>query len=335
MRKCFWAEMIDYNVTKLRTRQYIMRIPAISNVFAFMLLGQVGPAPKGPMEYSRVPDFSNVRYGAPERDVLDLWKARSDHPTPLVVYFHPGGFNHGDKSWIEWLDKPMLELCLRRGISVATANYRYVGPDNVRMPEPLYDAARAIQFLRLHAKEYNVNPKAVIPSGGSAGGVMGLWIAFHDDLADPGSADPVKRQSTRVCATGVVDAQSTLDPRVLVKVVDAKWASHPVIKALYGVPADAPDVAKAYPLFEASSAINFLSKDDPPVFLYYTHNLSAEPPKDPNEMAHSPRLGVFLKEQMDKLGLECILRTPKDYPSGGNRPFTADMVAFFENHCGK
>ena len=312
-----------------------MRILAITCFLASALMAQIGPSPQGPVQYTRPPDFSNIRYGTPERDVLDLWKAPSDHPTMLVVYFHPGGFNHGDKSWIERFDKPMLDLCLSRGISVATVNYRYVGPDNVHMPEPLYDAARSIQFLRLHAKEYNINPKAVIPTGGSAGGVMGLWIAFHDDLADPKSDDPVKRQSTRVCTTGVVDAQSTLDPRVLVKVVDPKWASHPVIRALYGVAADAPDVAKAYPLFEASSAINFLTKDDPPVFAYYTHNLSPNPPKDTNEMVHNPRLGVVLKEQMDKLGIECIFRTPKDYPGQKNRPFTSDMVDFFEKHCGK
>lgn len=123
-------------------------------------------AQTGPLEYSRPPDFSNVRYGPAERNVFDLWIAKADRPTPLVVYYHPGGFNHGDKSGIVSLDKPLMDLCLSRGISVATANYRYVGPNNVRMPEPLYDAARVIQFVRLHAREYNVNPKAVIPSGG-------------------------------------------------------------------------------------------------------------------------------------------------------------------------
>jgi hypothetical protein len=71
------------------------------------------------------------------------------------------------------------------------------------------------------------------------------------------------------------------------------------------------------------------------VVAFYTHNLSADPPKDTNEMVHSPRLGAFLKEHMDKLGLECIFRTPKDYPGQRSRPFTSDMVDFFEKHCGK
>jgi hypothetical protein len=35
---------------------------------------------------------------------------------------------------------------------------------------------------------------------------------------------------------------------------------------------------------------------------------------------------------MDKLGVECVFRTPKDYSSGEVRPFTAEMVDFFIKH---
>ncbi|MCP4644324.1 MAG: hypothetical protein GY851_28030, partial [bacterium] len=47
---------------------------------------------KGP-----APDFADVRYGEHERNVLDVWKAMSDEPTPLVIYIHGGGFIAGDK----------------------------------------------------------------------------------------------------------------------------------------------------------------------------------------------------------------------------------------------
>jgi len=32
--------------------------------------------------------------------VLDFWKARSDEPTPLVIYIHGGGFTTGSKAMI-------------------------------------------------------------------------------------------------------------------------------------------------------------------------------------------------------------------------------------------
>lgn len=43
------------------------------------------------------PDLAEVKYGPHARNVLDLWKARSDRPTPLVVFIHGGGFRGGSK----------------------------------------------------------------------------------------------------------------------------------------------------------------------------------------------------------------------------------------------
>ncbi|MCX7011337.1 MAG: alpha/beta hydrolase [Candidatus Sumerlaeota bacterium] len=112
--------------------------------------------PRGPEEYTRQPNLRDVAYGPHERNDLDLWKAKSDRPTPLAVFFHPGAFMVGDKTWIP---KPFLETCLEKGISVATANYRF--SKQAPFPAQLEDGARAIQFLRLHAAEWNLDPKAV------------------------------------------------------------------------------------------------------------------------------------------------------------------------------
>jgi hypothetical protein len=38
------------------------------------------------VEYTRAPDAANVAYGPHERNVLDLWKAKSDRPAPLVSH---------------------------------------------------------------------------------------------------------------------------------------------------------------------------------------------------------------------------------------------------------
>ena len=43
------------------------------------------------------PTLENVAYGQHERNVLDLWLARSDRPTPLLIFMHGGGFRQGDK----------------------------------------------------------------------------------------------------------------------------------------------------------------------------------------------------------------------------------------------
>ena len=65
------------------------------------------------------PDVADAKYGPHERNVIDLWKAISDTPTPLVVFIHGGGFRGGDKGN---LSAPLLNACLKSGISVAAIN---------------------------------------------------------------------------------------------------------------------------------------------------------------------------------------------------------------------
>ena len=99
------------------------------------------------------PDLEDVPYGAHERLKLDLWKARSDRPTPLLVFFHGGG---GDKRM--YRGNRLLGFCLQNGISAAAVNYR---PNHQSpFPVPMQDAGRAIQFLRSRADEYNIDPGA-------------------------------------------------------------------------------------------------------------------------------------------------------------------------------
>src|SRR5204863_450529 len=79
---------------------------------------------------------------------------------------------------------------LDKGISVAAINYRFVqhGVEEKLEPPvkaPLEDAARALQFVRSKAGEWNIDKKRIGATGGSAGGCSSLWLAFHDDLADP------------------------------------------------------------------------------------------------------------------------------------------------------
>jgi len=141
------------------------------------------------------PSRSDVKYGPHERNVFDLWLPEgvsADNPAPVFVYFHGGGFVAGDKSRFD--PRPNL----RQGYAVVSANYRFVNGKDVLAPMPMRDGARVIQFLRHKAKEFGVQPDRVAVSGGSAGAVITMWIAFKDDMANPDSDDPVERESTRV-----------------------------------------------------------------------------------------------------------------------------------------
>lgn len=274
----------------------------------------------------RAPDVANARYGSHERNVLDLWRAKSDQPTPLVVYFHGGGFRKGDKSK---LSPRLLRGCLRSGISVAAVNYRL--SHHAPYPAQMLDAARAVQFLRSKSRQWNIDPKRVGATGSSAGGGISLWLAFHDDLADAGSADPVARESTRLTCAAVTAAQCSYDPRFIKKHIGGNVHKNPAIASFFGLQASEYETPRAHKLFEAASPITHATADDPPVLLLY--NESDEPIPDnapPGRGVHHPKFGHLLKKKLDSLGVPCQVKHRSEYAQGGKRRMEADMVAFFE-----
>jgi len=249
------------------------------------------------------PDFANVAYGPHERNVMDVWMAKTRGPAPLLLYFHGGGFVAGSK---ENLPASLLSACLKAGISVAAANYR-LSPE-VAYPAHYMDCARALQFARLHAKDWHLDPRRVALCGSSAGAGTALWIAFHDDLADKASTDPVLRESTRVSCVVVSGAQPTYDRRVIRSLVGESAAQHGVFAALHGLKPEELETPHAYELYEASAPLTYLTADDPPVFAYYTESWAPVPPgSKPGQGIHHPNLGRLLKTKMEILNLECVL----------------------------
>lgn len=254
------------------------------------------------------PDLSNASYGPHERNVIDLWKAQSDKTTPLVIYIHGGGFRGGSK---ETINPQLLRLCLENGISVAAINYRL--SQHAPFPAQFLDSARALQFIRSKAKEWNIDPKRVACTGGSAGAGISLWLAFHEDLADRKSDDPVARQSTRITCAGVFGAQVSYDPRWIKEHVGGRAHEHPALALLYGLKPEELDSPRAHKMYEAASPINYLTKDDPSVWMFYNEGkgpLPADAP--PGQGIHHPNFGNALKEKMDKFGIECIVRHVDD-----------------------
>ena len=275
------------------------------------------------------PDHANVKYGPYERNVFDLWQAKADGPTPLVLYFHGGAFTGGDK----WTLRPaFLKALLRSGVSVAAINYRY--STMKPFPGPMHDSARALQFLRLHAVEYNIDPTRIASSGTSSGAGISGWLAFHEDLANPSSEDPVERQSTRLSCIALKNAQSSHDPRFIRNLFNSKHI-HPALLQLFDLESEKDvDNSKYFRLFEEASPINFVTADDPPAILIYAQSKAPLPPDSPAKgHIHHPDFGFALKEKMEATGLECIVRTREDYSTDSFETTSMkDEIAFLLQH---
>jgi acetyl esterase/lipase len=248
-----------------------------------------------------------VPYGKHPRQVLDFYQAQSGKPTPVVFYIHGGGWQNGDK-------KTNPQPFLAKGISVVAINYRYVKngvEEHIEPPvkAPLEDAARALQFVRSKAAEWNIDTKRIGATGGSAGGCSSLWLAFHDDLADPGSKDPVARQSTRLYCAAVNGAQTSLDPKELREwMPNYRYGAH-----AFGLPnfqSLLDNREKVLKWIKEYSPIEHVSKDDPPIGLFYGGDPNAKVGDSPKDPTHSPILGIQLAEKLRSVGVDVVLVYP-------------------------
>lgn len=277
------------------------------------------------------PTYADVHYGPHERQVIDFYKAPSDKPTPVIVYIHGGGFVAGDK---RSLNPAMLAGALESGISFAAIHYRFVDGDKIIFPTPQRDGARAVQFIRSKAGEWNVDPKRIACFGGSAGAGISMWIGFHDDLAQPDSPDPVARQSTRIQAVGTMGGQGTYDPVKIKRLIGGRAHEHPSLLKVYGLKSldEAMNPTPALQeLYDEAAAITHLTKDDPPLYMVYNEPDIVPPPDArPGQFIHHPNFGRELKAKMDALGIENVFingggRPPAPQPPGG-------MLEFFQKH---
>lgn len=174
---------------------------------------------------------------------------------------------------------------------------------------PLEDAARALQFVRSKAKEWNIDKTRIGATGGSAGGCSSLWLAFHDDMADPRSDDPVARESTRLYCAAVNGAQTSLDPKELREwMPNYSYGAHAFgMKSLDAVLKDREKVMK---WIKEYSPIEHVTRDDPPVGLFYNGDKDAKKGDSKPDPTHSPLLGMLLEGKLKEAGVEYVLVYP-------------------------
>ena len=284
------------------------------------------------------PTVADYAYGQEsQRQRFDFWKAESDQPTPVVLLIHGGGWVGGDKT--NYGNRPIKNY-LEAGISVAAINYRFIPQAMEQGVEPpvkacVTDAARALQTIRSKAQEWNINPKKIGATGSSAGACTSLWLALHDDLADPNSEDPVARESSRLQVAAVTGAQTSLDPQQL-----RTWIGNSIYGGhAFGFAKKGRSRAEEFDLLLANrdqvlpwireySPIELITPEDPPIFLEYPNQKSA-PTLGGNESdpTHSAMYGIQFQERCKAIGVPCDLV----YPSHAESPF-ANAHAFLMHH---
>lgn len=235
--------------------------------------GKAAVASKTVNSVSTTPAFADVAYGPHARNVLDFWRAPSERPTPVLVFFHGGSFKAGDKANV--IARPIFAECLKAGIAVVSVNYRF--STHAPFPAQMHDGARAVQFVRSKAQEWRIDPARIAVSGTSAGATLALWIALHDDLADAASKDVVARQSTRVVCASPHNGTAGLEPEYFKQHAGVTRLGAAIYQ-LFGITAEAGlATPEKRALVREAAPLTHATPNDPPLFLTYAGDPAEAP----------------------------------------------------------
>ncbi len=271
--------------------------------------------------------FENERYGAHPSNTFDIWMAKSETPTPLVIYIHGGGFIGGDKS--KYFESEDLVRFLDAGVSVATINYRFMTEAPYGIIASFNDSKRCLQYIRYNSNKYNIDKTRIACSGGSAGAGTALWLAFSDDMADLQNEDPVLWESTRLTCAGAFATQSTYDIFQWEKIIGVPMSDTPeqllAIATAFGIKnMDGVDLFAQYEIRRELDFLSKMDKKDPPIFVFNKHKNGI--PANEDELNHHPLHAKALKEKAEEVGLEAIVYAPE---IGITDSSGKDLVEFF------
>lgn len=116
-------------------------------------------------QYDRKNDISYTQSKdkyAQERCKLDVYYPTDIKDAPVVVYFHGGGLEGGNKEIGTELENS--------GLVVIAPNYRLM--PKATIDDCIDDAAEAVAWAFRHAKDYNGSPRKIFIAGHSAGGFL-------------------------------------------------------------------------------------------------------------------------------------------------------------------
>jgi acetyl esterase/lipase len=233
-------------------------------LFAAVLLSLPSLAPAAtPASAPAAPTVErNVVYGMVSGAALLLDVHRPAHPNGLGVIFISGS---GWQSSTEYGATPLKEQqvglwgppLLAAGYTVFAINHR--AAPRFHYPAAIDDVQRAIRYVRLHARDYGIDPARLGGVGGSSGGHLIGLAAMLASPGDPADADPVNRESAALQA--VVLRAPLLDLRAIDTVEGIAY-----VTSFMEAP---PSQASAATAYAAASPITHVTDKSPPTLLIH------------------------------------------------------------------
>jgi acetyl esterase/lipase len=242
---------------------------------------------------------SNISYGADPQHRLDVYvpDQSSAGPRPLVVFWHGGRWQFGDKADYRFVGAALAEL----GYVAVLPNYRHY--PNVKMPGFMDDAARAGEWAAGHAGEFGADTGRLYLMGHSAGAHMAALVSL-----DPRYFAAAGRLGPPIA--GVIGLSGPYDFLPL---------REPDVQDMFGPPQNYPD----------SQPINFVRSGAPPMLLVHGLMDQTVRPKNSSNLAAALRahgVPVMLKLYPKLLHGDTVAAL--SLLARGRAPTLADIEAF-------
>ncbi len=132
-------------------------------------------------EFDRRP---NIAYGTRSRQRLDVYVPWYAKQRPVVVFWHGGGWNSGDKAHYRFVGAALA----RAGYVAVLPNYRLY--PEVRYPHFMFDAANALAWVVSHAADIGGDPRRIFVAGHSAGAHIAALLAVDSELLEAHAIPP-------------------------------------------------------------------------------------------------------------------------------------------------
>jgi len=253
------------------------------------------------------PTKADVSYGPEPHQLMDIClPPNGAGPFPVVLFY--GGIWQSDKH------VPDPGRFFPNGcavIAVETRGMQDAARAKISPPISvvLLDARRAVQFVRLHASEWNLDAQRIAVAGGSQAAIPALYVACEGEQANPESTDPVERVSTRVVCAGSYRGPGSIDPKRLLEWQPGDTWGAPALGCSF---ADSlKNREQLLPMIHQWSPDALLTKDAPPIYIQYDWGLTKpDDITEDNYRIHSPLLALGFQKLAEERGATCYVRFP-------------------------
>jgi acetyl esterase/lipase len=261
--------------------------------------GRVPPVPPATV--------ADISYGSHPHQLLDLYAPKTGTgPYPVLLWF--GGL------WVPGKRPVDPNRFLPAEIAVIAVESRTLNDgiaDHVEPPDsyPMNDAARAVQFVRLNAKKWNLDPDRIAVGGGSQGALPALFVGCAADRGQPDSKDPVERMSSKVTCVAAYRSQPSIDPKQMQDwVPGVKWGA-PALGCAFEQSLARRD--ELLPVIQKWSPDHLVTAAAAPI--YFENNWDLTRPADVAEadyQVHSPTWALGFQKIAQAAGAKCFVKYP-------------------------